>query len=149
MPTLSIAGALLVLAKTEDLPWTASQWQVITQIAGVPWHTASDAALNAPAPNVPSWTTQNAQSVEAYAVALANCATVDEQIKLSKLAHGDNQQAGRKMWGEFFNNHWTHIWKMPRIIDQAFKDCGCSPYDAMGDMGMQQVSPLTPTTFQF
>ncbi|KAG6373967.1 P-loop containing nucleoside triphosphate hydrolase protein [Boletus reticuloceps] len=139
MPTLSISGALLLLGTTEGLPWTVVTWQTLTGIPGVPWFTTADAAENAPAPNWNGWTTRKAKMVRAYAESLWNCRNLDAQVKMLKSRDGENQQAGRIAWREFIDSNWTRVWKMPKVIDQVFKDSGCTPYDAMAELDVKQL----------
>ncbi|KAH0833809.1 P-loop containing nucleoside triphosphate hydrolase protein [Lanmaoa asiatica] len=135
MPTLSISDALLLLSATEGLPWTVVTWQTLTGVRGIPWFTTADAI----APNWHAWTNQKAQSVKAYAESLRNLGSLEAQMKILKNRDGDNQQAGRIAWREFIDTNWTQAWKMPKIIDQVFKDSGCTPYDAMAELDMRQL----------
>lgn len=135
-----------MLGATEGLPWTVAAWQTLTGIPGVPWFTTADAAEDAPAPNWNAWNTRKARAVKAFAESLWNCGNLDAQLRILKSRDGENQQAGRVAWREFIDSNWTRVWKMPKVIDQVFKDSGCTPYDAMAELDVKQVRTYFITT---
>lgn len=126
MPSFAISTALLILGNTEGLPWTSSTWQENTKVYGLPWEIVPHSAPDTPTPNVPSWTTQKAQTVEAYA---RNLWLSDDKSKYST-SSSDNNSAGRSQWNNWVQKNWTK-WNMNSRIDQVFVEHKCSPYEVM------------------
>ncbi|KAG9308261.1 hypothetical protein JVU11DRAFT_12148 [Chiua virens] len=142
MPTLSISAALLVLGKTEALPWSSPTWQDLTNSVGVPWETLPDATPDAPAPNVPSWSTHVAQSVKAYAQNLWARSDTMDQIRYSARATSDNDSTGRSAWNSWVDDHWNKSWNLGRRVNEVFEECKCTQYDALSRAKTQHLPTL-------
>lgn len=140
MPSLSISTALLLLGRSDGLPWTTSTWQDHTQVVGVPWKTESGSDCDMAAPNVPSWTTQMAQSVESYATNLWLASETAVQAKYSQRKFSDNNSVGRSKWNKWVQNNWNRRWNISHLIDQVFIDHKCSPYDVLARAKQTKVS---------
>lgn len=138
MPTLSLSAALLVLGNTEGLPWNSPTWQGLTKIVGIPWETPDDAEPGAPSPNHTSWTVAVAQTVKAYARSLWS-KSPSAQIQYSARTYTDNDAAGREAWNTFVQ-HGMRSWKINSIVDNVFKECKLSTYEAMARAKSKVVS---------
>lgn len=130
MPTLSISAGLLILGNnTEGLPWNCTTWQALTKIVGPPWEAPTDAPPQSPAPNYKSWSIAVAHSVKAYAQNLWS-KTPAGRIEYASKGYTDNDSAGRDAWNNFVRNG-IRTWKLNQIVDNVFKDCKLTAYDAI------------------
>ena len=142
MPSLSLGAALLILGKSDGLPWTTTTWQGHTRILGIPWHTEPGAGPDEPAPHVPKWPTKTAQSVKTYAQNLWSAGDTGAQISYSARTFSDNDTAGRTSWKEWIKDNWGKKWNMNRVIDEVFMEYKCSPYDVLTRAKTRKVGLL-------
>ncbi|KAI6029961.1 hypothetical protein BKA83DRAFT_4489870 [Pisolithus microcarpus] len=141
MPSLAISAALLLLGNSEGLPWTASTWQELTKVFGIPWFTEPDTAPDTPAPNVSSWSTATAQSVKTYAQNLWAQPNIMAQAAYARRAYTDNDAQGRTAWNGWVSANWTAMWKLNRIIDEVLTEVKCGPYDTLARFKVKKVRP--------
>ena len=138
MPTVSISTSLLILGKSEGMPWTSASWQTLTNVIGPPWDTPTGAAPDSISPNTPEWTVGTASSVKAYAQNLW-ARSGPAQIKYASRGYAGNDTDGRNTW-----NAWVQAgirrWRLNRLVDDMFNDCKLSPYDAMARAKQRTVS---------
>ncbi|KIK12890.1 hypothetical protein PISMIDRAFT_38574, partial [Pisolithus microcarpus 441] len=153
MPSLAISAALLLLGNSEGLPWTASTWQELTKVFGIPWFTEPDTAPDTPAPNVSSWSTATAQSVKTYAQNLWAQPNIMAQAAYARRAYTDNDAQGRTAWNGWVSANWTATWKLNRIIDEVLTEVKCGPYDTLARFKVKKVRPdvltLAPNPLAF
>lgn len=138
MPTLSLSAALLILGNSDGLPWNSTTWQALTEVVSPPWETPDDAPPDSPAPNYKTWTVAVAQTVKAYARTLWSKSSM-EQIQYSSRTYTDNDAAGREAWNNFVQQG-IRTWKFNRIVDDVFKECKLSAYEAMARAKSKVVS---------
>jgi hypothetical protein len=131
MPNLSITTALLLLGNSEGLPWSSTTWQELSKVIGLPWATVPDAEPTAQSPNVPSWTTHIANSIQVYATNLWSKDNTKAKIKYSSHGLADNDAAGQVAWNK--------TWGLSCRIDDVFTKYKCSPYHALSCAKAQKV----------
>ncbi|KAI9457025.1 P-loop containing nucleoside triphosphate hydrolase protein [Boletus coccyginus] len=137
MPSQSLTGALLVLGKTDGLPWTLPTWQSITRIHGEPWETDDNASDDARSTHVKEWTTKVANNVKAFATRVWAKAAAKQDAYIVKKSN-DNDTAGRQAWAGFVSRR-SGQWGINRIIDEILESAGRSPSRVLREFGLNEL----------
>ncbi|KAG8220602.1 hypothetical protein J3R82DRAFT_2839 [Butyriboletus roseoflavus] len=118
MPTLSISTALLILGKTDSLPWNCMVWQGLTKVTSISWTTLDYVDPDSPSSNLKEWSVLVTDSIKIYDF---------------RRMFTDNNTAGQHTWADFIKlSIW--MWKFNQIVDNVFKDSKVTLYEAIAQV---------------
>jgi hypothetical protein len=156
MPTITLAGALLVLSapsnaeeahpfadtideqpiaspsSTCSIPWCWPTWQQRTKLTSAPFSATvnedTPCDWNAPDANHAVWTfVSNFWAVEDSA-----------QVDYIKKKRTDNNSKGRDLWLEYFHTKWSD-WKVGSTVDAILAERSLDPYSVMKRLKVANV----------
>lgn len=128
MPSVTLAGALLSLARHHD-PWDWEVWRNHTNITASPLKVGDVDALPE------GWTVSTQQNVRVFAEAYWAHSHPDQFIKKRR----DQYAAGRNAWNLLLHDSWGRKWDMNRRIDEAMAAQDRDAWSIMRNMRISVV----------